>query len=121
MAQKNPETHTRKGKVRGQPADGGVDQNVSSESEKNPLGLEDVLIALQKSFSRVSYQTERARRKGGKESENALALVTGPVTFTMQFPASPSGDRLAYDTKGELKLSLSGTIQPDIRITASEE
>jgi len=88
-------------------------------AEPAPLGVEDIVIALQKSFSRVSHQTETSRQQGGEAS--ALALVTGPVEFTLELPATPAGDRLVYDEKGSLKLTMNGTLHPDIRVESSEE
>lgn len=76
---------------------------------KQSVALEDVINALQKSFSRVSSDSSKV-----KESE-ALALITGQVEFDLQVKLSPFSDRLLVDSQGVINLGLKGAIDVDVR------
>ena len=79
------------------------------ESRESKLSLDDVVIALQKTFSRVSA------RSAAIPSEQALALVTGQVDFTLSLKLDPQEDYLQLNPKGSVELNLSGSIDTDIR------
>jgi hypothetical protein len=96
--------------------------------------LEDVLLALQKTFSRVSAHTSTRVTEGNKDK--ALALIVGDVDFQMTLhveplppePGSikraqaegserPRFDRLRYQPEGGgIELVLKGRVSTDIRI-----
>ncbi|MCF8039202.1 MAG: hypothetical protein K9K79_07785 [Desulfohalobiaceae bacterium] len=72
--------------------------------------LDDVLVALQKSFSRVSS------RSADVSSEQARAMVSGQVHFDISLKVNLEGDYLHPDTRGDIDLNLSGDIETDIRM-----
>jgi hypothetical protein len=74
------------------------------------LYLEDILVALQKSFSRVSSAS------GNVNPDAPLALITGPVGFEITVRVAPERDRLLHKADGDVQLKLSGTVRPDIRM-----
>lgn len=84
------------------------------QAEDTPLTLEAVLIALQKTFSRVSAQSAEV------PEEQARALVTGPVQFSFSLKLDPQGDSLHLSPRGNIEMNLSGTIDTDVRITDEE-
>ncbi|HEX6746538.1 MAG TPA: hypothetical protein VF092_04525 [Longimicrobium sp.] len=75
--------------------------------------LDDVLVALQKSFSRVSA------RSADLPADAARALVVGKVNFDIGLKTNIIADRLVVNAGGAIELKLSGTIQQDIREVAS--
>ena len=93
--------------------------------------LEQVLVALQKSFSRLSASSRDV------PEENARALVTGVVEFelTSTFDIGPdperkaasgdtqelSSDHLVQAAGGSIRLTLKGQIATDLRVKADEE
>ena len=79
------------------------------ESQEKKLTLDDVVIALQKTFSRVSA------RSASVPVENARALVTGQVNFTLSLKVDPQGDYLHPASNGSVDLNLAGVIDTDIR------
>jgi len=79
------------------------------ESQEKKLTLDDVVIALQKTFSRVSA------RSASVPSDQARALVTGQVNFAFSLKVDPQEDFLHPTPKGSVELNLSGTIDTDIR------
>lgn len=81
----------------------------------NKLSLDDVVIALQKTFSRVSA------RSASVPSEQARALVTGQVDFTLSLQVDPQEDYLLLNPKGSVELNLSGSIDTDIRTEEETE
>jgi hypothetical protein len=82
------------------------------EASKDASGaqpLENVLIALQKTFSRVSASSSNM------PPENARSLIMGNVNFEMAVPLDAGADRLYYSPTGKVSLRLTGTIQQDVR------
>jgi hypothetical protein len=77
--------------------------------------LDNILTALQKSFSRVSAGAAIV------PGTDARSLITGPVNFTMTVKVHPQGDRLLYKPDGEIALNLSGVIHQDLRVRAAGE
>jgi hypothetical protein len=73
------------------------------------LTLDDVIVGLQKSFSRVSA------RSASVDPQNARALVTGQIAFEMTLKADPEDDKLYPKADGKIELKLSGTIDSDVR------
>ncbi|NQT03345.1 MAG: hypothetical protein HQ580_15060 [Planctomycetes bacterium] len=84
------------------------------QTKQNPA-LEDVINALQKSFSRVSSDSAKV-----SDSE-ALALIVGKVEFDIQIKLTPNSDRLLVDTNGVINLGLKGVIDTDIREESNSE
>ena len=81
-----------------------------SEKDKNgKLRLDEAIVALQKSFSRVSAKSAEISQ------EKARAMVTGQVTFEMSLKVQPEKDYLYIDSNGTVDLRLSGMIDTDIR------
>ncbi|NJM55609.1 MAG: hypothetical protein HC841_06575 [Verrucomicrobiae bacterium] len=87
----------------------------SKKADKKELALEDVLLALQKSFSRVSNES------GKVAAQNARALITGPVNFELNIRLAPRKQYLAHKADGDLQLKLVGTLHPDIRVTHKDD
>lgn len=82
------------------------------EEEKT---LHGVLTLLQKSFSRVSEDA------AGVPENEPLAMIMGGVDFEMSVKVSPEDDFLRVHPEGSITLNLRGTIQTDVRETATEE
>ncbi|MEE9350968.1 MAG: hypothetical protein V3U78_01810 [Thiotrichaceae bacterium] len=78
-------------------------ENTVSES------LDDVIITLQKTFSRISEKSANV------PEEQARALVTGIVNFEISTTVNPEGDRLIVTKSGEVQITLKGQIETDIR------
>jgi hypothetical protein len=86
-----------------------------SQSKKpHQPSLDDVLVALQKSFSRVSSRTADVG------PEEARAMISGQVAFAISLKVRYEGDYLLPDDKGSLDLNLSGTLETDIRTDEEE-
>ncbi|MEM6259539.1 MAG: hypothetical protein AAF711_05560 [Planctomycetota bacterium] len=89
------------------------EQKSSTKDAASKTGLEDIVLALQKSFSRVS------RESGSFQSDHpdeAVAFVEGPIKFAITMKLSPDGnDRLTYNEQGGLETTIEGVINPDIR------
>lgn len=89
-------------------------QEQPSENPKDGAALDEVLTALQKSLSRVSAGASTVPK------ENALSIITGPVSFSMTLKAHPAGDRLLVKPDGEVDLTVSGVIHQDVRAKAAD-
>ncbi|MBX3317939.1 MAG: hypothetical protein KF902_13875 [Phycisphaeraceae bacterium] len=104
----------------------------SSSTAVNPAGagadiasLDEILVALQKSFSRLSASSREV------SPENARAMITGTVQFelTAKFTVSKSSaagpydppDVLMHRDDGSLDLKLSGTLETDTRVRVVSE
>jgi hypothetical protein len=87
----------------------------ATESEPAASNLDDALVALQKTFSRVST------RSAGLPKSNALALITGAVNFDLKLRVDLVRDTLNLNPSGALELNLNGTLDTDIRIQDEDE
>jgi hypothetical protein len=76
---------------------------------KESATLDEVLTALQKSFSRVSANASDV------DPQSARSLIVGNVNFELTIPLTPSGDKLRHKSKGDLNLKLNGVIHQDVR------
>lgn len=77
--------------------------------------LDDVLTALQKTFSRLS-------RDAAKVPEGqALALIDGPINFELKLRTDVDGDVLIQSSDGAIELSLEGTLTTDIRNVSEDD
>lgn len=83
--------------------------------EEKPT-LNDVLVAFQKSFSKVSRDSK------GQDENEARALITGAVNFEMELGVDYGDDkRIHYNPKGCIKLKLNGEIETDVRVKEISE
>lgn len=85
-----------------------------SSSKPDKLTLDDAIIALQKTFSRVSAQSAQV------PAGNARALVTGEVEFTLTLNADLEDDYWCIAQTGGQQLNLKGSINTDIRVIENE-
>jgi hypothetical protein len=83
----------------------------STAGAEEAPSLEEVVIALQKTFSRVSTSTAQVAE------HRARAMVTGKVAFKMNLAvAMGDDDRLLTSAEGPIALELSGTLDTDVRV-----
>ena len=72
--------------------------------------LDGVLLAVQKSISRVNGETaahlRQRRTEDGEDFE--VAMLDGPVSWAVQLSARLVGDKLIVDESGPLKVELAG-------------
>ncbi|GAB4150389.1 MAG: hypothetical protein Kow00107_00840 [Planctomycetota bacterium] len=80
-----------------------------TETPPQPLYVEDVVEALQKSFSRVMARTAAVG------SDSACAKLSGPVHFELDLLIEPQGDRLKVVEEGSVNLKFSGNIDLGVR------
>lgn len=74
--------------------------------------LENLIIALQKTFSRVNTATAENLEK---RPDGPTARISGDVNFTISTKATPEvGDQLAIEKDGHVELTFQGTIDLDI-------
>lgn len=85
------------------------------EKADKDITLDDVLLALQKSFSRVSHGSRDV------PPESARALIVGNVNFELSIHLKPEIDRLIHQNDGGIQLKLNGVIQQDIRTVLDEK
>jgi len=95
----------------------------ASELEPDPSNMmvkapyfDDLIVALQKSFSRVSAATDKSQRE--KDATAPCAMVVGPVKFSLSLNVDMDKDRLRVQESGSIRLSIDGTLQTDVRVTA---
>ena len=74
--------------------------------------LESVLIALQKSISRVNEQSSKV-----PESQ-PRALIIGDLDFEISLKCDPNKDKLAVTNSGGISITLKGRINTDMEITS---
>jgi len=75
------------------------------------VSLDVALTALQKSFSRVNSAAAKSLKENPGEP---VARLEGDITFEMKTRVEPEGNRLIITKNGQIDLSISGTIDPDI-------
>ncbi|CAM2067891.1 hypothetical protein SCOR_21100 [Sulfidibacter corallicola] len=81
-----------------------------------PPTLDQVITALQKTFSRVSRDT------GTVDEAQAKCFLTGNVAFQLGLKAEyGEGHHLFIKPTGTLDLTISGTIQTDVRVKEEED
>jgi len=78
--------------------------------------FDDLIVALQKSFSRVSAATDKSQRE--KDATAPCAMVVGPVKFSLSLNVDMDKDRLRVQENGSIRLSIDGTLQTDVRVAA---
>jgi hypothetical protein len=87
----------------------------TATGEPEGVGVEDIVIALQKSFSRVSTRTAKV------STQAARALVVGRVNFELGLRVEPEADnRLLHSPSGSIELKLTGQINTDIRVSEDQ-
>lgn len=89
--------------------------------EDNPrIKLDEALVALQKSFSRLSRTTGKAQ-DNNKEQDEAMALIVGNVEFEIELNTEFDAEHIYIDDSGTVQLRLKGEIATDIRIDKDKE
>ena len=86
--------------------------------------LEDLVIALQKSFSRVGAKTQNAAERLGDSA--SIARIAGPVQYSMTVSLSPHAEvdsetserehTLRHARNGSINLRLDGELTLDVRV-----
>ncbi|KHT61671.1 hypothetical protein RJ45_21400 [Photobacterium gaetbulicola] len=92
--------------------------NTNRENECGPMPdktLEQVLIALQKSISRVNSMSSKV------PPSQARALILGDIDFDISLKCDQDGDKLRISNSGGISLNLKGIINTDMDITHEEE
>ena len=88
----------------------------SNDLDKQKIpSLDNVFISLQKTLSRVSNLSSKV------DEEDARALITGDVNFSIELRVDNFSDYLVTNKDGSIKLSMSGVIASDVRTVASKE
>ncbi len=95
--------------------EGGAPRTPAPPPPPSAPSLDDVIIALQKSFSRVSA------RSADVPAENARAMVVGQISFDLSLRANPDDDKLRLDSRGAIELKFSGTLDTDVRTVDMEK
>lgn len=83
-------------------------------SEENKQTLDQILTALQKSFSRLNDSTDVELMATDMKS---LARINNNIKFDITLNVIPEDDKLIYaDSPGEgtIKINITGDINPDI-------
>ena len=89
---------------------------MSEQGNADAPALEDIVLALQKTFSRVSAATAEV------PASQARALVVGQVDFEISLRAAPHDvDHLVQEENGPIQLVLKGRIDTDIRVSEDVE
>ncbi len=84
-------------------------QTGKSTDSKKEATLDEILTALQKSFSRVSAKTSEV------PLEAARSMITGNIEFEVTLPFAPDGDKLRYKPGGDANAKFTGVVAQDIR------
>ncbi len=75
--------------------------------------LEDVVIAIQKSFSRVNEATAKNELK--TDAQTPTSKLSGDIEFTITTKANPDGkDKLEINENGYIEFCFKGKIDLDI-------
>ena len=85
------------------------------EPAEQDLTLDELLVSVQKAFSRLS----RASARVG--NDKARALITGDVEFDISFNADAEGAYIYPQKDGFVKIALRGKIETDIRMIDDED
>ncbi len=80
----------------------------TSKTDDVSHSLDDVIINLQKTFSRISEKSATV------PEHRARALVTGIVNFEISTRINSEDDKLVISKTGDIQLSLKGTLETDI-------
>jgi hypothetical protein len=92
------------------------DEKTPGASPAQPTGaitLDAALIALQKTFSRVSQESAKV------PDDHARALISGKVAFHLSLKVGldpQKSDQFLIQSGGGIELKLDGTIEPDVRV-----
>ena len=84
--------------------------------ELNHPSLDDVILALQKSISRVSYKTRKHLDSADGPPEG-VAMVEGNIAWSIEFQSELDGDRLMVLKDGDVGVQLSGIISVPVTYT----
>lgn len=81
----------------------------NSDPSQKELSLDDLLVNIQKSLSRVSS------RSATVPENQARSIIYGDVDFSIELKIEGEGDKLFVKKDGSVKLSMSGKISADVR------
>lgn len=84
-------------------------KNATSSQPSPEVTLDDLLVNIQKSLSRVSA------RSASIPEEQARSLIHGDVNFSIDLKVDGEGDKVIVRKDGQVNLSMSGRISTDIR------
>ncbi|WP_019617198.1 hypothetical protein [Psychromonas ossibalaenae] len=84
-------------------------KHTSKSTKSDDISLDDLLVNLQKSLSRVSA------RSGDVPDDQSRSLIYGDVDFSIELKVDGEQDKLQVRKDGAVKLSISGKISIDIR------
>lgn len=82
-------------------------KSMAKNQDNEDVFLEDIVTSLQKSFSRV---TERSESNVGR-----TAQIVGDVNFEITTKLNPIGDKLVYTNAGGIEVTVSGSLDTDIK------
>ncbi len=82
--------------------------------EKTNFTLDSLIIALQKSISRVNRDTAKATEN---DTNAAFASLSGNIVFELKCKCEmDESDKIILSEKGSIEINLSGQIDPDIGV-----
>ena len=81
-------------------------KSVPSQGE---ISLDDLLVNIQKSLSRVSSRSSTI------PEDQARSIIYGDIDFSIELKIDGEGDKLFVSKDGSVNLSMSGKISADIR------
>jgi len=85
-----------------------------NENEKldnlEPKSLEQILVSLQKSISRVNESSSSVAK------DRARALIIGDLNFELDLKCNLEADKLKQSNDGGISINLKGTINTDIQV-----
>ena len=81
----------------------------NSSPSKDEITLDDLLVNIQKSLSRVSM------RSAAIPEDQAKSTIYGDVNFSIDLKVEGADDKLLVKKDGSVNISMSGTINADIR------
>ncbi|RWX56225.1 hypothetical protein [Photobacterium chitinilyticum] len=87
---------------------------MQNENEKldnlEPKSLEQILVSLQKSISRVNESSSSVAK------DRARALIIGDLNFELDLKCNLEADKLKQSNDGGISINLKGTINTDIQV-----
>ncbi len=84
---------------------------------EDKIYLENLMISLQKTFSRVNQATAENLEA---RPETPTARITGDINFSISTKAIPEDGKMLIDKEGHVDLSFSGVIDLDIEDEEAE-
>ncbi|MDD1795062.1 hypothetical protein LRP50_18195 [Enterovibrio sp. ZSDZ42] len=91
--------------------------DTDSTSEVCRNSLDDTLIALQKSISRVNEKSLPLPMGG----DRPIALIIGDIDFELELSCDQVEDRLIVSKGGTIHMKLKGTLNTDMEVREGDE